>query len=206
MDASSGAECALSDGDALELVSPTPADATTATLLVLSSKGGQECRKASSVLLVLNDLQEMQNHMREMIDQGLQELRTNQGKQGLPALPPSAAAPPVDSGIAQNAPPTDPKGADEIAQQLAQADQSEKDVNAESTMQAPPSVDPPAAVQAAATAAPASVNIEAGQTINQVTAQLGSPLTIVNMGSNKMKYIYKDLKVTFTNGKVSDFE
>jgi hypothetical protein len=33
----------------------------------------------------LTDLQEMQNHMRETIDQGLQDLQAKQGKGGLPA-------------------------------------------------------------------------------------------------------------------------
>src|ERR1039458_6528267 len=40
-----GAECALSQGDAIQLTGPPAADATAATLIVLSSKGGQECPK-----------------------------------------------------------------------------------------------------------------------------------------------------------------
>ncbi|MGA3160920.1 MAG: hypothetical protein ABSC77_06855 [Terracidiphilus sp.] len=68
-------ECALSDGDVLELMSSPPDDATTADLLVLASKGGNECAKTSTVTVQLTDLQEMQNHIQEQIDQGLQELR-----------------------------------------------------------------------------------------------------------------------------------
>ena len=40
----SGQECAVSDGDTLQLRTAPPADATTANLVVLSSKGGPECQ------------------------------------------------------------------------------------------------------------------------------------------------------------------
>ena len=83
---SSGQECALSDGDALQMQTPPPQDATTADLLVLASKGGQECAKSSTVTIQLTDLQEMQNHMRETIDQGLQDLKDKQGNGDYPRL------------------------------------------------------------------------------------------------------------------------
>ena len=67
----SQAECSLSDGDVLALNGPQPADATTLNLTVLASKGGQECPKQDTVSVAVGDLQEMQNHMRETIDQGL---------------------------------------------------------------------------------------------------------------------------------------
>jgi hypothetical protein len=47
--------------------------------------------------------------------------------------------------------------------------------------------------------------IEKGQTPDQVEAALGKPDKIVNLGAKQL-YIYKDLKVTFMNGKVSDVE
>ena len=47
--------------------------------------------------------------------------------------------------------------------------------------------------------------IEKGQTPDQVKAALGNPDKIVNLGT-KLIYVYKDLKVTFLNGKVSDVE
>jgi hypothetical protein len=47
--------------------------------------------------------------------------------------------------------------------------------------------------------------IEKGQTPDQVEAALGKPDKIVNLGAKQL-YIYKDLKVTFLNGKVSDVE
>jgi hypothetical protein len=56
---------------------------------------------------------------------------------------------------------------------------------------------------APAPAAPASIQL--GQTIDQVVAALGQPDKMVNLGAKQI-YVYKDLKVTFVNGKVSDVQ
>ena len=124
-------ECALSDGDVLALTSPPPPDATAADLTVLASKGGNECGKTSTVTVQVTDLQEMQNHMRELIDQGLQELQSKQGQGGLPQAPADAQAQPVQAQYAEVAPPADPNAGTEIQQQTQQADQAETDVNTE---------------------------------------------------------------------------
>ncbi len=50
---------------------------------------------------------------------------------------------------------------------------------------------------------PQPPTIQLGQTPDQVQAVLGRPDKIVNLGA-KLIYVYKDLKVTFMNGKVSD--
>ena len=50
-------------------------------------------------------------------------------------------------------------------------------------------------------AAPATVQI--GQTPDDVVGILGQPEKIVNLGAKQI-YVYKDLKVTFMNGKVTD--
>lgn len=47
--------------------------------------------------------------------------------------------------------------------------------------------------------------IQLGMTTDQVQASLGKPEKIVNLGP-KLLYVYKDLKVTFMNGKVSDVQ
>lgn len=47
--------------------------------------------------------------------------------------------------------------------------------------------------------------IEKGQTPDQVKAALGTPDKIVNLGAKQI-FVYKDLKVTFLNGKVSDVQ
>jgi tRNA A-37 threonylcarbamoyl transferase component Bud32 len=47
--------------------------------------------------------------------------------------------------------------------------------------------------------------IEVGQALDQIVAALGVPMRIVNMGGKKI-YVYKDLKVTFVEGKVIDVQ
>lgn len=129
----SGNECALSGGDALELTTdPAPAD-SAANLTVLASKGGQECPKSDTVTVALTDLQEMQNHMRATIDDGLAKLQAEQGQGGLPPAPPSAQVPPVNAGFASIAPPAEPSdSAQEVNQQQAQAAAMESSVTAQS--------------------------------------------------------------------------
>jgi hypothetical protein len=60
--------------------------------------------------------------------------------------------------------------------------------------QAPPQQAPPPPQQ-----------IEKGQTPDQVIAAIGQPDKIVNLGAKQI-YVYKDIKVTFINGKVSDVQ
>ncbi len=50
---------------------------------------------------------------------------------------------------------------------------------------------------------PQPPTIQLGQTVDKVQAVLGEPDKIVNLGA-KLIYVYKDLKVTFMNGKVAD--
>lgn len=59
--------------------------------------------------------------------------------------------------------------------------------------------------QAQQAPAPEPQQIEKGQTPDQVKAALGNPDKIVNLGTKQI-YVYKDLKVTFLNGKVSDVQ
>lgn len=47
--------------------------------------------------------------------------------------------------------------------------------------------------------------IELGQTVEQVQAILGRPDKVVDLGSKKI-YVYKDLKITFLDGQVSDVQ
>jgi len=200
-----GAECALSDGDVLQFAGPPlPENTQEVQLIVLASKGGNECARTSSVTVGMNDVQEMQNHMRETIDQGLQELQAKQGQGGLPPAPASAMAPPVQTAFAQNAPPPEPNGVADVNQQLAQADQADQ----EAAQSAPPA-GMPASMDAGAAPPPppppATVNIALGQSIDQVKAQLGPPLTIIDLGPKKI-YKYKDMKITFKDGKVSNVE
>jgi hypothetical protein len=68
-------------------------------------------------------------------------------------------------------------------------------------------VQQPAAQQPAAQEQPAAepVNIEKGMTTDQVEAAMGKPEKKVNLGT-KTIYYYKDMKVIFLGGKVSDVQ
>lgn len=193
-------ECALSDGDVLQLQTPPSADATSANLVVLAGKGGPECQKQATVSVAFTDLQEMQNHMRENIDQGLQDLQAKQGTGGIPALPPSAQSQPAPAQYAAIAPPPDPSVATEIQQQTQGADQAEADASQNTSAPASSST---ASVAPVAPAAPASVAL--GQTTDQVQATLGAPARVANLGP-KVIYYYNGMKVIFVNGKVFDVQ
>ncbi len=188
-----GRECMVSAGDVLQL-GATPPDAANASLVVLASKGGQECAKSTNVSVTLNDLQDMQNYMRETIDQGLGEMHSKQGKGGLPAEPLSARAEMTIAPFAQVAPPPEPNCANEIAQQALEADRAESEVGG-----APISGPGPSDQTAANSNA---IEISVGMSVDQVTALIGSPKAVANVGVRKM-FVYSDRKITFTAGKVT---
>lgn len=52
---------------------------------------------------------------------------------------------------------------------------------------------------------PEPQQIEKGETADQVKGALGQPEKIVNLGAKQI-FVYKDLKVTFVNGKVADVQ
>ncbi|MBV8820214.1 MAG: hypothetical protein JO022_17770 [Acidobacteriaceae bacterium] len=68
---------------------------------------------------------------------------------------------------------------------------------------APP---PPPADAAPAAPAPKPVSISLGQSVDQVLAIMGQPQKINDLPGKKKQYVYPDLKITFTNGKVSDVQ
>jgi len=188
-----GNECAISEGDALQLnVQQVAPDATAANLAVLASKGGKECVKGDTVAVNLTDLQEMQNHMRETIDRGMKDLQQKQGQGGLPAAPASAKAAPAESPMAAIAPPPPP--ADEVAAQINQQSSEADKAEQEAAGGAP----------GAAPAGPPKT-IALGQSVDDVTASLGTPKKVVDLGPKKI-YVYDDMKVTFRDGKVTDVQ
>jgi len=195
-----GQECGISQGDVLEVTSAPADNATAATATVLCSKGGKECPKSTQVSVAFTDLQEMQNHMRETIDQGLGDLQSKQGQGGLPAAPPSAKAPPTQSNFVAAAPPPEQNVAQQIDQQSKEADQAEQEVAQEV---APPM--PGAGAPSAASKPAAPVSISQGQTVQEVTNALGQPKNIVDLGTKKI-YVYPDMKVTFKADKVTDVQ
>jgi hypothetical protein len=199
-----GNECAVSGGDVLALNTPPAPDANAADLVVLASKGGKECQKSDKVTVAYADLQEMQNHMRETVDQGMEELRTKQGTGGLPAAPASAQQPYADTAIAQFAPAQDASASTEINEQMQQGDAAEKEVTAQAGQENRAATSQTSIVPEAPGAA-APVSISRGQSIDQVTGALGQPMRIVDLGAKKI-YQYRDMKITFRDGKVADVE
>ncbi len=64
----------------------------------------------------------------------------------------------------------------------------------------PPDIAPP---PPPADAPPPTISL--GETVDQVVAAFGQPVRVANLGAKQI-YYYKDMKVTFTNGKVSNVE
>jgi hypothetical protein len=109
-----GRQCALSPGDVIQLAAIPAETADTASLVVSASKP-QECAKGTVISVRLADLQDMQNRMRETVDDGLAALQANSGQSGWPALPQSAVSAGTTAPFAAIAPPPDPNAASEIA-------------------------------------------------------------------------------------------
>jgi len=98
----------------------------------------------------------------------------------------------------------------------AKADTNNQPAQESAPQQAPAAPSQPASAPAAqAPATPAleapppppadPVNVAEGQTIAQVEAALGQPVKKLTVGA-KVIYVYKDLKITFVKGKVSNVE
>jgi hypothetical protein len=190
----SGTECALSAGDALQLVALPQEEASAASVVVLSSKGGNECRQGIVVSVSIGDLVDMQNHMRETIDQGLGELRKEQGQGGLPALPAAAQARRVRAAFVANAPPAEPDVAAQLKAVVQQAEQGEQQVVTELAQAAPVGATPTPAVP--------SVRVPIGESIEDVIATFGLPAQVTSFGSVTI-YGYRDVQITFVDGKVT---
>jgi hypothetical protein len=95
-----GRRCMISEGDVVDVKSAVDASSSTALAVVLASKGFGECERAAQVPITVSDLQEMQNHMRETIDQGM--ANTAAGKKAQTVTPAFAAStPPPDTNAAR---------------------------------------------------------------------------------------------------------
>src|ERR1035441_6903194 len=184
---SSGGECMITAGDVLQLYGAPPPTAASADVVVLASKG-TDCRRGSMAAVAIQDLQEMQNDMRATIDQGLADFQARHGQGGLPALPPSAAGV-VNASFAGSVTP-DANVATELTQVAQEADRTEQDVVSQMD---------------ATAGSKGPVSISSGQTIEEVAAILGQPEKVVDLGAKKI-YVYKDMKITFTDGRVSDVQ
>jgi hypothetical protein len=182
-------ECALTEGDVLQMTAPPAPNSAMADLVVMASKG-QDCRKGYVVSVAIADLQDMQNHMRQTLDQGLADLQSRGGKNGIPMPPAGAQGPPVEAPYAAAAPPPDPN----VAAEVSQESQAAAEAEAEALDQAQ-----------AAPSAPAPTSVTLGMTIDQVVGLLGQPQVVGDLGSKKT-YFYGNMKVIFTDGKVTDVQ
>jgi len=192
--AATGEECAVTPGDVLRVSGLPPQNATTVDATVLASKGGKECAIAAQVALTLADLQEMHNHLRSNLDEGLAELQSKQGKGGIPAAPADALGAPATPGYAASAPPADPDPAGAIKAQLAEADRAESEAAGGSDG---------VAAAAAPSAPPPTITL--GQSMDQIRSALGAPPRIIDLGAKKT-WVYSDMKIIFVNGKVADVQ
>lgn len=114
--------CSLSAGDVLRLTEVPPDDATSAALTVAASRQG-ECPGNAQVIINFSDLQEMHNSFRSQLDAGLAVLHDRQGRDGLPAAPQSAIAPPPRP---TDAPPPDGDAGALLRSAQQDADRSER--------------------------------------------------------------------------------
>jgi hypothetical protein len=189
---SAGGECPLTEGDVLQMNSPPQPNSAMADLTVMASKG-QDCRKGTTVSVAVPDLQDMQNHMRETLDQGLADLQSRQGQGGIPAVPAGANRPAADAPFLASAPPPDPNVAGEVSQQAESAAQAESDVLDQAQSAAP------------AVSGSGTQSVTLGMTIDQVVQVMGVPQVRVDLGAKKI-YSYGNMKIIFQDGKVADVQ
>ena len=120
-----GQECSLTGGDVLTRISNTPDRDQKVNTIVTSSKK-KDCAAGKQVAVRVDDLQEMQNHFREKLEEGMKEMAAKQGTGGMPKAPDT-------STVASNVPPPAPdkSAAKALADQQGTADQTETQVKQE---------------------------------------------------------------------------
>jgi hypothetical protein len=101
-------------------------------------------------------------------------------------------------------------GADAAAQPAAGAAQQNAPQNAQQTQAPPPAQaaapdPPPVKYGDIAPPPPPAPELKLGLTVDQVIAQLGQPITTATAGDKKI-YLFKEWKVTFVGGKVTDID
>jgi hypothetical protein len=181
---SNAGECPIAEGDVLRMNGAPPMNSPSADVVVLSSRG-MDCRRGSLVSVQLQDLQEMHNQMLATIDRGMGDLQAKQGQGGLPALPQGSTGT-IDTPFAQGSQP-DSNVATDLTSASQEADRADQQAVSQTGDPGP------------------TPTLTLGLSIDQVRAIQGDPQKIVDLGSKQI-YMYKDLKITFTDGKVSDIQ
>jgi hypothetical protein len=119
-----GTECSLTQGDVLTRIDDT-ADADQNVKVLVSGSQKGDCHSGQQLSVSVDSLQEMHNHFREQIDDGLGELAKKQGTGGLPAAP--AGSTTAKANPEGQASPDLTAQAD-LEKQNQQADSTEKEV------------------------------------------------------------------------------
>ncbi len=117
-----GMECSLSQGDVLTRIDDTP-DANNNVKVIVSGSQKSDCNAGAQIAVAVNDLQDMHNAFQEKLEDGMQTLAKNQGKNGMPASP-STATTAVPGAGAQ----PDPDAVATLQKQQQDADAAEKEV------------------------------------------------------------------------------
>jgi len=120
-----GQECSLTQGDVITRLTDTPDDDQKVNVSIASSKKS-DCSAGKTVLVAVDDLQEMQNHFQEQIDEGMKTLAAKQGTGGLPKAPDTSS---VASDVAP--PPPDKSASKTLEEQDTEADKTESEVKQE---------------------------------------------------------------------------
>jgi hypothetical protein len=120
-----GDECPLSQGDVIQRTTDTPdGDGNVNVKVVASTKS--DCAIGKEGPVSTDDLQEMYNHFREGLKDGMGELAKKQGTGGLPKAPDTTT---VDGDVP--APPPDKNAEKTLQDQQTAADQTESEVKQE---------------------------------------------------------------------------
>ena len=169
-----GAECRVTEGDALQLAAPPAAGCSRSDVHgtrqqrrrgVRGRWTGERCHGGSAG--------HAEPHARD--DRPGDGRTENEARPGrFAALPASANAEPVKTEMAAGAPPPDPNAAAEINQQSQLADAAEKEAQTETAAQGGPNAASPAPAPAPEPAGPPP-SVSLGQTIEEITAALGQP-------------------------------
>ncbi len=181
-------ECPLTEGDVLQLTSTPSPDSPWSQVKVLASRQSS-CPIGSTLYVKTVELQEMHNSMQATIDQGLAKLQSDQGKRGIPSLPPQAMGI-VEAPYTNDIVP-DSNIQSELSQAIGEASNSEQAIFRDT--------DPNPALHGS------GATVSLGMTIVEVEKSLGNPVNTIDLGRKKI-HLYNNLKVTFMDGRVSDVQ
>ena len=132
-------------------------------------------------------------------------MQSKQGA-GLPAMPVTARGEPVKASFMTDAPPPDQTVAAQLSQEYNDGVKAEDQVlTGPQDARTQPAMGGEAAPPAPAPAPAAPTQLELGETVDRVVAAMGQPVRIVDLNT-KIIYVYRDLKITFKGGKVSDIQ